>query len=224
MDGILTNHRAQQRAIEARDREPMAEAKPLEQPPTGAPGTLEHRARSNPKPLSERPGHSLLMVRLIAVFKFLKAASLLIIGIFILRVLHLHDKTIHEILVGFVNDLRLDENNHFIHGLLEKSFAISPVKWKWLSSGTLIYAILYFTEGMGLWFDQAWAEVMTIITTAGFIPLEIMEILKDPTPVRIIVFVMNVLLLIYICLRLRWRRQARKEGVDVKTNPRGIGH
>ena len=161
------------------------------------------------------------MVRLIAVFKFIKAASLLVIGIFILRMLRL-DHNVHDVLHQFVNDMRLDENNHFIHGVLEKALGISPANLRWLSTGTLIYAILYGTEGVGLWLDQGWAEVMTIITTAGFIPVEVMEIIKAPTLVRTIIFAINVLLLIYICLRLRWRIQAKREGVDIKANRRGI--
>jgi uncharacterized membrane protein (DUF2068 family) len=225
MDAELSSHPpAQSRAIQARDRVPMAELNPVEHPPAGAAAALDYRSKANPKPLWKRPGHSLLILRLIAVFKFLKAASLLIVGILILHILRVRDKTAYEVLHQFVNDMRLDENNHYIHTLLEKTLGISPAKLRWLSTGTLIYAILYFTEGVGLWLDQGWAELMTIITTAGFIPLEVMEIIAGPTVMRVTIFIINVLLLIYICLRLRWRMQARREGVDVKTNPRGLGH
>ncbi len=201
----------------------MAESKPLEHVPAGVAAALDYHPKPLPKPLHERPGHSLVIVRLIAVFKFIKAASLLVIGIFILRMLRL-DHNVHDVLHQFVNDMRLDENNHFIHGVLEKTLGISQNKLRLVSTGTLIYAILFFTEGVGLWLDQGWAEVMTILTTAGFIPVEVMEILNEPTPVRTIIFLINVLLLIYICLRLRWRVHAKREGVDIKANPGGVGH
>jgi uncharacterized membrane protein (DUF2068 family) len=199
----------------------MAETKPLEQAPTDGGAILDYSTKKNPKPLDKRLGHSLLVVRLIAVFKFIKAASLLVIGIFILRMLRL-DHNIHDVLHQFVNDMRLDENNHFIHSVVEKTLGISPANLRWLSTGTLIYAILYGTEGVGLWFDQGWAEVMTIITTAGFIPVEVMEIIKEPTAVRTIIFLINILLLIYICLRVRWRMQAKREGVDIKAQRRRV--
>jgi uncharacterized membrane protein (DUF2068 family) len=222
MDAHLRNHPAHTRAIEARDRVPMTELNPVQSPP-GAPA-LEDHSKAHPKPLCQRPGHSLLIVRLIAVFKFLKAASLLVVGFLILHILRVNDKTVYEYLHQFVNDMRLDPNNHYIHTMLEKTLGISPANLRLLSSGTLIYAILYFTEGVGLWLDQGWAEIMTIITTAGFIPLEVMEIISAPSVMRVAIFSINVLLLIYICLRLRWRMQAKREGVDVKTNPRGLGH
>ncbi|HUO08251.1 MAG TPA: DUF2127 domain-containing protein [Phycisphaerae bacterium] len=175
------------------------------------------------KPLEKQAGHSLIVIRLIAVFKFLKAASLLIVGVIILRMIR-SNHSMHETLLNFVNDLRLDENNHFIHGLLEKTLGIGIKTLRLLSTGTLIYSILFFTEGVGLWFDQGWAEVMTVITTAGFIPLEIWEIHRDPTAVRIIIFTINIALLVYILLRLRWRHHAKKEGVNLKENPVGVGH
>ena len=68
----------------------MAESNPVEPPPAGA---IDRDSKGNPKPLSKRPGHSLLIVRLIAVFKFLKAASLLIVGFLILHILRVNDKT-----------------------------------------------------------------------------------------------------------------------------------
>lgn len=169
---------------------------------------------TDPKPLSERPGHSLLIIRLIAIEKVLKSASLLVVGIFILRMLHL-DHTLYGTLHDFVNDLRLDENNHFIHGLLERATGVSDRKLRFLSAGTFIYSALYLTEGLGLYFDRAWAEWLTIITTAGFLPLEIMEIVHDTTAVKLIVFALNIVMVVYLVLRLRWRHLAKKAGVDV---------
>jgi uncharacterized membrane protein (DUF2068 family) len=201
MSTYLHEEHARESGPEARNRRDMAEKKPLEQ----------------------RAGHSLVIIRLIAVFKFLKASSLLIIGVFILHMIR-KDSNVHDTLHDFVNDLRLDEDNHFIHAVLENTVGISVQKLKLVSTGTLIYSILYFTEGIGLWLDQGWAELMTVITTAGFTPLELWEISRDPTPVRIIIFAINIALLVYILLRLRWRHEAKKAGVNLKVNPAGIGH
>src|SRR3954469_24373471 len=112
----------------------MAETKPLEHAPTDDAAATNSSPRKNPKPLEKRPGHSLLVLRLIAVFKFIKSASLLVIGIFILRMIRL-DHNIHDVLQQFVNDMRLDENNHMIHGVLEKTLGISHTSLRWLSTG-----------------------------------------------------------------------------------------
>ena len=159
---------------------------------------------SSNKPLEQRAGHSMLLVRLIAVAKLLKAAVLLIVGFFVLHVLHVHGNA-HDVLHNFVNAVRLDPNNQYIHGVLEKALGIQDGTLRWISAGTLIYSALYLIEGVGLFFDKGWAEWMTVITTAGFIPFELYEISREASPARIIIFVLNIAILVYIALRLHWR-------------------
>jgi uncharacterized membrane protein (DUF2068 family) len=176
-----------------------------------------------PKPLAKRAGHSLLLVRLIAIDKFIKAAALLIVGVYLLHMIHL-DRNMHDTLRDFVNDLRIDENNEYIHKLLEKTLGFNRRTLWYFYTGTLIYAGLYLVEGLGLFFDKAWAEWMTIIATALFLPLEIVEICRDITIFRIIVFILNILMVIYLGLRLHWRHEAKIAGVDVKKDPQGRHH
>jgi uncharacterized membrane protein (DUF2068 family) len=159
-------------------------------------------------PLEERHGHSLFLVRLIALGKLFKAACLLVVGGFILHSMQQHS-SVYDMLHDVINAMRIDEHNEFIHGLLEKSLGVKPRILPWLSAGTLFYSALYGTEGFGLLFDKGWAEWMTVISTAGFIPLEIFEIFHHPTITRLVIFVINVLVLVYISMRLRWRHMAK---------------
>jgi uncharacterized membrane protein (DUF2068 family) len=163
----------------------------------------------NPKPLDHRAGHSLFLVRLIAIAKFLKAGALLVIGYLILHMLHVGGN-LHDSLHEFVNAVRLDPNNVFIHGLLEKATGIRETTLHRIGVGTLIYGGLYLVEGFGLFLDLAWAEWMTVITTLGFVPVEIAEVIKHPTILRIVILVLNVLIVIYIAMRIHWRFVARK--------------
>jgi len=156
------------------------------------------------KPLEQRVGHSLLLVRMIAVAKLFKAAVLLVVGFFILHVLKVHGNA-HQVLHDFVNTVRLDPNNQFIHGILEKTLGIQDSTLRLISAGTLIYSGLYLVEGIGLFFDKGWAEWMTVVTTAGFIPFEIYEITREVALGRSIIFLLNVAILVYIAMRLRWR-------------------
>jgi uncharacterized membrane protein (DUF2068 family) len=174
-----------------------------------------------PKPLAQRAGHSMLLIRIIAIDKFIKGACLLIIGTFILHMIR-DDKNLHDTLHDFINDLRIDPNNKHIHILLEKTLGVSEHTLRLFYVGTLIYAGLYLVEGLGLFFDKAWAEWMTIIATALFLPLEILEIYRVVTLFRIIVFILNILMLIYLGLRLHWRHEATKAGVDVKKDPEAL--
>jgi uncharacterized membrane protein (DUF2068 family) len=174
-----------------------------------------------PKPLTKRVGHSMLLIRIIAIDKFVKGACLIVIGTFILHMIR-DDKNLHDTLHDFVNDLRIDPNNKYIHNLLEKTLGVSERTLRLFYTGTLIYAALYLIEGLGLFFDKAWAEWMTIIATALFLPLEIVEICRDVTLFRVIVFILNVLMVIYLGMRLQWRHQAKMAGVDLKKDPEAV--
>jgi uncharacterized membrane protein (DUF2068 family) len=181
------------------------------------------------KPLEKVYGHSLVIVRLIAIGKLFKAACLVVIGSFILHAIKL-DKSVYDVLHDVVNAIRVDEHNEFIHWLLQKSLGVNGHILPWLSAGTLFYSFLYGLEGVGLLFDKGWAEWMVIVTTAGFIPLEVYEICHHPTVVRFVVFILNVLILIYIAMRVRWRHLAKLEArakgatlITPDTTHRGIG-
>ncbi len=196
----------------------MTETSSSKSSPPAAPLSPEPPA---PKPLAKRAGHSLLLIRIIAIDKLIKGACLLVVGVFILHMIR-HDKNLNHTLQDFIDYLRIDPNNKYIHSLLEKTLGVNKRTLGLFYAGTLIYAGLYLIEGFGLFFDRAWAEWMTIIATALFLPLEIVEICKAVTFFRILVFVLNVLMVIYLGLRLHWRREAKQAGVDVKTDPEAL--
>jgi len=173
------------------------------------------------KPLEARVGHSLLMVRLIGVAKLFKAAVLLVVGFFILHVIRVNGNA-HDILQDFVNAVRLDPHNEYIHGLLEKALGVQEGTLRWISAGTLIYSGLYLVEGMGLLFDKGWAEWMTVVTTAGFIPFELYEVSKHATPGKLLIVILNFAILVYIAMRLRWRHLRKvqmRRGLPVTSEP-----
>jgi uncharacterized membrane protein (DUF2068 family) len=72
----------------------------------------------------------------------------------------------------------------------------------------LFYAALFMTEGIGLWRERRWAEYLTVIATGSLIPLEIWEIAHRPTPLRFATFVVNIVVVVYLIVRLRRGRGA----------------
>jgi len=83
-----------------------------------------------------KSSHSRLL-RLIALFKLLKAALLIAVGVGALRLLH---KDVAGTLEHWVELLKLDPNNHYIDTALEKASNITPDKIKELGLGSMIYA------------------------------------------------------------------------------------
>jgi uncharacterized membrane protein (DUF2068 family) len=136
----------------------------------------------------------------IALFKLFKATLLIAVGIGAHKLLH---RDIAATALHWVEILRVDPDNRYIHRLLARIFAISPAQLKATSIGTFIYAALLLTEGLGLLLRKTWAEYFTIITTAGLIPLEVYEISRHVTLAKFVVLTVNVAIVIYLIAYVR---------------------
>ena len=92
---------------------------------------------------------------LIGLFKLFKGISLLILGFGLLRLLHRDIATVVE---HWVEVLRVDPDNRFIHRGLVRIFNVTPKQLRELSAGTFVYAAIFLTEGTGLLARKHWAE------------------------------------------------------------------
>ena len=140
------------------------------------------------------------LLRLIAAFKFLKAAMLIALSVGAFKLLH---KDVGEIAEHWVGALRLDPGNHFVDTALGKASNLRPEQIRDLGLGSLIYAGLFFAEGTGLWLRKRWGEWLTVIIMSTLVPVEIYEIYRHPTLVRVAVLMINVAIVGYLIYRIR---------------------
>jgi uncharacterized membrane protein (DUF2068 family) len=145
---------------------------------------------------------SSFVVVLIGLFKLFKALLLIAVGIGAIKFLH---KDLAGTVMHWVQVLRVDPDNRFIHGLLVRIFRVTPKQLKELSAGTFIYAGLLATEGIGLLLRKHWAEYFTIISTGALIPLEVYELARHFTLTKLAVTVVNALIVWYLAARVRSR-------------------
>jgi uncharacterized membrane protein (DUF2068 family) len=139
---------------------------------------------------------------LIGLFKLVKGVSLLIVAFGLLRLLH---RDVAEVTQHWIEILRVDPENRFIHRALTKVLRVTPKQLKELSAGTFVYAAIFLTEGTGLLLRKHWAEYMTLISTGLFIPLEIYEIHRHFTMVKLVVTMVNILIVWYLAVRIKRR-------------------
>lgn len=141
-----------------------------------------------------------LWLFLIGIFKLTKALGLLIVGFGLLRLLH---RDVASVTEHWIEVLRVDPDNRFIHRALVRIFNVTPKQLKELSIGTFVYAGIFLTEGIGLLRRKHWAEYMTLISTGLFIPLEVYEIIHHFTPVKLVVTALNVAIVWYLAIRVK---------------------
>ena len=147
-----------------------------------------------------RPPESSRTLLLIALFKLIKGLLLIVVGIGALKLMH---RDLADTVMHWVDVLRVDPDNRFIHAALARILSISPKQLKVTSAGTFVYAALLLTEGTGLLLRRRWAEYFTIITTAGLIPLEIYEISRHVSTAKAVVLAVNVAIVVYLVARVR---------------------
>jgi uncharacterized membrane protein (DUF2068 family) len=83
-----------------------------------------------------------------------------------------------------------------------------------------VYCLLEATEAVGLWKERRWAEYLTAVATAGFLPFEIFELTRRVSPLKVTTLVINLAILVYLiwAKRLfgvgRLRKQKKELGVE----------
>jgi uncharacterized membrane protein (DUF2068 family) len=147
------------------------------------------------------------LIRLIALFKLLKAILLIAVGVGALKLLH---RDVASVLEHWVAMLGLDPGNQYVGRALEKAANLSPNKIKDLGVVSFIYAGLFLTEGIGLWLVKRWAEWFTVIITGSLIPFEVYEIHRHPTPIKILVLIINIAVVGYLLYRIRSERSGSR--------------
>jgi uncharacterized membrane protein (DUF2068 family) len=145
-----------------------------------------------------RPSRDVL-IRLIALFKLVKALILIAVGIGALSLRHHHDGA----LAGWIHALVFDPHGKLFHQAVEKISGLDTRQLAGIAVGSLVYAAVFLVEGVGLMLRRGWAEVLTTVITISFIPLEIYELIEHESWMKIGVVLVNALIVAYLVRRLR---------------------
>lgn len=137
------------------------------------------------------------MILLIGVFKLLKALVLLALGLLVALD---HQQLAHDVSTAAhmagVRPRVIDE-------LVSKVSTISTGKLALFGAGSMIYGALFAVEGVGLLREKVWAEYLTTVITASFIPFEVREMIVHHSIGKAIVIAVNVAAVVYLVWKLR---------------------
>jgi uncharacterized membrane protein (DUF2068 family) len=147
------------------------------------------------------------LLKLIAVFKVIKASILIVVGVGILKLLHNDAATVLEHWIG---RLGLDPGNRYVVELMSKAVDIPPNRIKELGLGSFVYAALFLTEGIGLWLSKRWAEWFTVCITASLVPFEVWELVHHPTAGKVVVLILNLAIVVYLLYRILHERSGNR--------------
>ncbi len=161
-------------------------------------------------PLRGRPLRDRIVLRLIALDRVIHFLVLGLLGIAVLAFASDRGQlkaAFYRILTaiqGGVAGGPVQASGHvgFLHEL-DKVFSLSAGTLHALGIGLLAYALLEGVEAVGLWFGKRWAEYLTFVSTSVLLPLEIYEIVTKPTVLKVIGFLINLAVVVYLLIRKR---------------------
>jgi uncharacterized membrane protein (DUF2068 family) len=143
------------------------------------------------------------LLRLIAVFKLLKTVLLIVVGVGVLKLIHMD---ITNVLEHLVMKLGLDPGSRYVAEALQKAAKLTPDRVMDIGIGSFIYAGLFLAEGIGLWLLKRWAEWFTAILTSTLVPVEVYELHRHPTALKVLVLIINLAIVGYLVYRIRDER------------------
>jgi uncharacterized membrane protein (DUF2068 family) len=145
------------------------------------------------------------LIRVIGIFKLIKALMLFAVAV---GALALFDQHTREQLTRLIEHFNPDPKNHVVGYLSEHVFNVSPKKLIVVTTATCLYGVVFVIEGIGLLMLKRWAEYLTVITTLSFIPLEIYELTRKVSPLKIGTLVLNIAIAGYLIVRLKQKKPA----------------
>lgn len=153
---------------------------------------------------------------LIALYEFTKGILLLLFAVSLLRMLN---RDLQQVVMHWAHVLRLDLHHRFVEDLAERAGLINPHELKQLSALAFFTGGVHIVQGIGLYLGKRWAEYLTVVATATFIPLEVIHVIRHVGPVRCAVLLANVALVVYLIVLLRRRKGAHAPPAPTSATP-----
>jgi uncharacterized membrane protein (DUF2068 family) len=82
--------------------------------------------------------------------------------------------------------------------LLQKAVDARPQTLAWIIAALAAYAAVELVEGIGLWQLRRWGEYFAFVATGIFLPLEVYELAHKVTPLKLVTFLLNLTLVLYL--------------------------
>jgi uncharacterized membrane protein (DUF2068 family) len=145
------------------------------------------------------------LVGLIGVFKLIKSAVLIGLG-FVWLSGAVADRSLFEAAVS----MGALDGHRVVRRAVARIAALNERELAALTLATFGYAALFAVEGVGLIRRRRWAEWMTVVLTASFIPFEVYELDRRPGAGKLVALVLNVAIVATLAWRLASERARRR--------------
>jgi len=86
---------------------------------------------------------------------------------------------------------------------VRKTFDYKHSTLVYVAVALLAYALIEIVEAFGLWWGHSWAEYLTVVATAAFLPLEGYELTEHVSALKVCTLLLNIAAVLWIMLSKR---------------------
>jgi uncharacterized membrane protein (DUF2068 family) len=147
------------------------------------------------------------VLRAVALFEFFKGTFVMLMGFCALALVHKDVWLYAESLLALFH-ISTDRRSAQI--FLDFADSVTDARLWAAAQIAFTYAILRFTEAYGLWKGRTWAEWVALVSGALLLPLEVRELTRGITALRVALFVGNLTVVLYMLYVIRTNRRERE--------------
>jgi len=158
-------------------------------------------------------------LRGIAIFEAAKGLGALVVGIWLLSLLHRDLESVAAHLLNFLHKvLHLSPDGHIARTIMRAASRVTHGNLLVFAGLAFLYMTIRLVEAAGLWLEKEWAEWFALVSGAMYMPYEIYELARHPTAIKWVIVAVNALIVWYLVWLLRDSHKNKKNAeasVDV---------
>ena len=138
-------------------------------------------------------------LKAVAIFEGSKGAVVLLTGLGLMALIH---KDVHAFAEQLVRHLSLNPASHYPRIFVDAADKVTDLQLWLLSLSAFLYSVMRFIEAFGLWKGKGWAEWFAVLSGGMYLPVELFEVIRRMTYVKLIIATSNVVIVIYLAYLL----------------------
>jgi uncharacterized membrane protein (DUF2068 family) len=154
-------------------------------------------------------------LRVVAGFEAAKGFVVLAVGLGLFRLIH---RDVGDAAERLVRHLHLDVDSHYPRLFIDAADRLDDAHLRTLAIVALLYSVVRFVEGYGLWRDRRWAEWFGAVSGAIYLPLEVFKLWEKVSWLRVGVLAVNCVVVFYL-IQILVRKQIRPPEVVTPPGP-----
>jgi uncharacterized membrane protein (DUF2068 family) len=141
-------------------------------------------------------------LKIIALFKIAKAVLLFVLG-FSLLFVNARDTWMDAMSNWAADEILLEHSRAVIYLLSKLQAVLNGGALRATGLLALFYCAVLFTEGIGVYMQQRWAEFLMIFATSAFIPIEVRHLWHSPSLPALLILLANCFIVWFLYLVLK---------------------